>query len=759
MKHFQGVRSACNAGPPDKVGTSHALLVHRNFLLAIVIGVAVNGGVLAGRKDGLQQPGTPAGFVSPFGRVADFFLQTSPLDISVVKVQRNNLIALLTNSSTNVDFYSVDSAGGFRRVSSVRLSKQMTQSFSCDINSDGHEDILFWSPEVNGGIFLVRSGSSWRPYEIPLPENTRNIVVADINNDRRPDILTFGKSTTGLTVMYGKPRMSFHEPKLLLPDISISDLVVADLNDDRIADLSLVDWLKEELMVFYGIGRGVFSEQVAAKIVGEPELLALDQRKKDKTFRIAVTLPISKEVFVLGGNSAGEFVSLQRFDVPRIPTGITFLEATEDEDKDLVIVSDKELYFSASGSVSSFKKPVTYGIGPISGWAVADLDRDGDPEFVAGDGLTSRLVVLEGMVKPNKKWPDQYSSGSEPIDVVAMDVTNDGLPEICVANAQSATVSIFVNKGRGIFQGQYPVVVEDFCNALRVGAMNGDERFSLITSHVRNNHVAITRLRSDFTLSGSARVPTGQQPQVISVSTLDVDRLQLVIRSHESSRSAIGMSLFEEFQEGKFIERSMRANIPNRVVALTSGDLRNNKMRDLVALSRDRSDTVSVVVGFGTDQFDFPVLTRVANFIDSTGKQFMLFIKDVDTDSCPDIVFFSGPSEGRLGIIYGRMPGEFPGSIAWLKNVQPLNDNCLILDDVNGDNRIDITYLDGEKQAVMVAYQQTDRVFMEPVVVQSAAGVRGIQVAPLKRDGIFDLIMAHSNMAKISIAFDPFRNN
>jgi len=82
----------------------------------------------------------------------------------------------------------------------------------------------------------------------------------------------------------------------------------------------------------------------------------------------------------------------------------------------------------------------------------ADLDGDGDLDFVVGNGGNDRMCVFIGDGKGGFESSASYPAGNSVRGVAVLDLEGDGDPDIVTANRSASNLSIFYNNGDGTFQ-------------------------------------------------------------------------------------------------------------------------------------------------------------------------------------------------------------------------------------------------------------------------------------------------------------------
>ncbi|MEK7249339.1 MAG: VCBS repeat-containing protein, partial [Bacteroidota bacterium] len=219
--------------------------------------------------------------------------------------------------------------------------------------------------------------------------------VADLNNDKRKDILLFGKNTAGVETLLGQPNGTFKLGTTLFSDISVSDLCTTDINADGITDILALNWLSNQLTVFYGISRFVYTEQVAVQLPSQPAEIAITNVTNVRGFRLAVTLPEANQVQVYSGNSLGDYRLMNTIAFDRKPAGVQFAHVNGDELLDLVSSTNQGIVAVLGASPTTFTQPVVFGAAhSIASWSVADVDGDGRNDCVLADQNTKRLITL-----------------------------------------------------------------------------------------------------------------------------------------------------------------------------------------------------------------------------------------------------------------------------------------------------------------------------------------------------------------------------
>ena len=626
--------------------------------------------------------------------------------------------------------------------------------------ADGDPEFVTLAADGSTVTTLTRKGSAYEETAIPVDGHPQRIAIADINNDGKKDILMFGKSMAGVATLLGKGGGQFVRGPILFPEISVSGLCTADLNGDGITDVLLLNWLSNQMVVLYGISRAIFSEQITVDLPGEPAELALSLPTKRQAFIVAVTLPGQDRIAVLTGNSAGEFEVAGSVQCPGSPAGVILTDLNGDQIPDIVSSTEKGIIVALGISPPDFSAPVPFGIGSASSsWAVSDIDGDGMPDLIVADHVTRRLsVVANARHSGRMKWPDEYAVGGSPQGLCAADVDGDGRIDIAVVNARSSTISFLLNRGEGEMDGQQALGIPESPASIIVASSGAGTGRTLVTSHPAADRIGIIDLAGDVSRSESFTVPTGPGPHALFArGDTSAQSLEILVRYRNPRDASVSLSLFEKISGRQFLERSLKTHLPNKITALTVSDFSNDRSYDLVYVTKDpatRQSTVSLARG--SAGFGFGGITSLFSYPDSSSYTRGILPVEADGDRFRDFMLVLAPPRSALALALDRGSGLYSDSLVWLENLQPRNDDAIIVKDVDGDGYNDITVLDASQKEVVVLYGSSRGTFEPPRVITEAVGVSAIAVAPLRRRGVEDLILSHEDRGTVSIVFAPF---
>ena len=400
------------------------------------------------------------------------------------------------------------------------------------------------------GITQVTKGRKIR-VAVTLPEDSEaeRLIVADVNNDKRNDILLFGKGSSGVSTLTGRRDGTYAPGIVLFPELSVSDLKTTDLNGDGITDILLLDWLSNELVLFYGIGRGIFSEQVSVNLAAEPAELGITQVTKGRKIRVAVTLPEDRRISVFTGNTIGEFEEDWTMTIDGTPVGITFAHLNNDHLPDLISSTDKGILVFLSTSMTQFSIATVFGVwNEISSWAVFDVDGDKKEDLVLTDKLAKRLILVcnadySGFVN----WPYQYSVGKSPRGLTASDFDGNGFTDIAVVNSMSSSLSILLNNGNGRMDGQRSVPLPENPVFVKTVSSPHTRKHTLITTHSNVDRIVVVELDENIRTSNSFTIPTSSNPYVLFAKEDPVNKqLEVLVRNTNPEDGSLSLSMFEQ---------------------------------------------------------------------------------------------------------------------------------------------------------------------------------------------------------------------
>ena len=308
------------------------------------------------------------------------------------------------------------------------------------------------------------------------------------------------------------PPLDFLPPVIYSPGGSIATSVaVADLNGDRKPDLIVANCSppgpncagEGSVAVFLGNGDGTFQPAATYDSGGGGAVsVAVADVNGDGKPDLLVANYGSNTVGVLLGNGDGTFQTVVTYGSgDGLPLSIAVADVNGDHKPDVVVAnlaSDTVGVLLGNGD-GTFQTVVNYGSGggcPFS-VAVGDVNGDGKLDLVVPDGCGSAVGVLLGNGDGTFQTAANYGSGGTfPTSVVVADVNGDGKPDLLVANCDAGqsnscidqsvdgSVGVLLGNGDGTFQaavgydsgssGAWSVAVAD---------VNGDGKPDLVVAN------------------------------------------------------------------------------------------------------------------------------------------------------------------------------------------------------------------------------------------------------------------------------------
>jgi hypothetical protein len=694
-----------------------------------------------------------------FGPMIDLSLGYTPHGI--VRSPFSSQVAVLAQETPTVYFYSLSSTGSFIQADLLSLSEHCSDIVAHPHTAKGQDELALLSTDGTTALLVRKVDTVFSETALELRTSSQRIAYGDINNDKKLDLLFFGRKRAGMSSLIMRSDGRYSGSSLLFPDLSISDLQCADLNGDGITDIFVLNWLTNQLALFYGIGRGVFSEQVEVTLPGEPDVIAISPVTKERTLRIAVSIPEEKLVATFICNAMGEIEPTGKLKLPSSPSHVQFAAINGDQYFDIVVTTDQAVYIFLGEANLQFAPPASFGTGNGTlACEVADLDGDLKTDLVLIDRETRRLVAYgNANWSGSVEWPATYGVGVGPRGIAVLDVNGDGLLDVAVPNSVSSTLSILLNRGKGRFEGQQAIPIgEKPVSAKALRWLPGLER-TILTTHASVEKISIVGFNGSMNATSISAIPTGSNPYIVFAKQDSIlGQLEILARHGSSKDGSLSLSLFRQISGGQFLEKSLRASLPGRITSLTVDEYSGLGKYELVFVTHDRATKQSMLsIAFSTQGFDFKTVKPLFSFPDSTAGVRSILSGYVDDDAYKDLVLFMSAPRNAFGLVYGKGGEAFRDSLDIIHGAQPLNEDAVLLRDVNSDGHIDLTWIDVGRNAVVTAYGRGHRKFDLPVSLCSASGITAIQIAAMRVPTIQDLILTNGLKGTLTIMFDPFR--
>ncbi len=378
-----------------------------------------------------------------------------------------------------------------------------------------------------------------------------SVAIGDLNCDGRPDlaVANYGSDTVSLilnTTAPGAATPTFAAQQAFATESGPSTVVIGDLNGDDRPDLAVANISSDTVSVLLnttaaGAATPTFAMQQTFATGGFPGSVAVGDLNGDGRPDLAVANSSSATVSVLlnttaPGAGTPTFAAQQTFGTGPNPSSVAIGDLNGDGRPDLAVANEGSdaasvlINTTAPGAASpTFAAQQTFATGANpSTVAIGDLNGDGRPDLAVANASSFTVSVLLNTTAPGATTPtfaahQTFATGNSPGSVAIGDLNADGRPDVAVANANSASVSVLLNTtapgaATPTFAAQQTFAAGAAPRSVALGDLNGDGRLDLAVANqgsqtvsvLLNTPVSISQNTGTGTIAESDPLPTVQ---------------------------------------------------------------------------------------------------------------------------------------------------------------------------------------------------------------------------------------------------------
>ncbi|MVN77560.1 hypothetical protein GO988_14590 [Hymenobacter sp. HMF4947] len=329
-----------------------------------------------------------------------------------------------------------------------------------DVNADSRPDAVVmalnyitYASQV-AVLLGTATGTLQAPTYYPVGQGSKFLVVADVNADNRPDVVTADQFSAQVSVLLNGGSNTF-QPAVAYPtgaNTSPSELAVADMNADGQPD-PVVAAVGGGIVVLRGNGKGTFQAPVSYSAGPNSNAMRLAVADFNADGRPDVATPgNANNVLVLLNTSTGALQAPVSYPAGTSAYAIAVADLNTDGRPDLLTSSSAGVGVLLGSASPAFQPPVVYplaGVISVNDAVAADLNGDGRPDVLTANfATTATASVLPGTGTGTLQAATTFTVGpasSQPNRVAAADINGDGRPDLLTANRDNNTLSVLLS--------------------------------------------------------------------------------------------------------------------------------------------------------------------------------------------------------------------------------------------------------------------------------------------------------------------------
>jgi hypothetical protein len=682
-----------------------------------------NVSVLLGNNDGtFAAPATFAVGDAPSALVAGNFGGSAAPDLAVANSGSDTVSILINNGS-----------GSFGSATHHAVGDNPVALVAGDFDGDTRLDLATANDgTIATGLSVLHANASGGfdpPVSTLLAFDPLALTTGLLNADADLDLVVTGfQNTTGkVAVLLGAAGSTFDAPSITDIGGRISSVALADLNADTFLDIVATNSSTNRAQVLLGVGDGTFGMTTAFIVGSTPVGIVTGLFDASTNVDIAVINANSNNFSVLLGNGNGTlgaasnttlFLSRSTVSVGNGPVDVQPGDFDGDGVLDLLTANDEADNISflkgrGNGTFDAATNTALVTGASATDLTVADVNDDDKLDAVVsaftetGGARAGQVEVFLGNGNGTFVAPSvvAIAGSGTPNQLIAGDVTGDGIPDLAVVDPQVNNFVILRGDNTGAFEtytngtvyvGRQPV-------SLAVADLNGDGRLDVATADQLDGKLSVA-LNVD---GGSFQTPTA-------------------VALFRAPAGGAGGSV-----NGVEVLGTIGDYVDPDPVATATGDFNNDMAADLVVIG----STGEVSVFFGDGQGGFSLSQSLV----AGANPVAVLVADLTGDSRPDIVVANRDSDD-VSIFLNNGNGGFSGPTNVAVGQAP---TALVAGNFGGSTALDLAVTVSGQDAVTILLNNGDGTFDLAPLAVATGDVNG--------DTFLDLLIANSQGNNLSL--------
>jgi hypothetical protein len=667
--------------------------------------------------------------------------------------ERRRLL-LWTPGSSSLFSTSFPLSDGIARFREQFSAVRFDDVIPIDINGDGLQELLLIQREEKRLLIIDNPDADTLKAVtiLTLPVSPTRVLVGDLNNDKRPDILVADRNNPGIVPYLGMANGQFRLAPTIAPDNAVEDMVLVYLNNDLLLDLIFYDWVKSELHFSYGVGRGRFVDLTTQQIDGSVKKIVARPFDKRRFMDLVLVVEHPAEMQLWEGDVAGDFHKKNTIplSVPGIDAGVA--DVNNDGWNDVVLLDSSGVLKVALSSSDEFSTVLVFAAGRnATQLLLDDIDQDGmmDALIVQRD---QKLLLFYNAFRPNiLKDSLAYATGVEPHGLWVGDLKRDGRKSIMLVNAGSSTLSLFAARGDEGLMGQTTVPLAVGPRELAYHS-ESDSTIRFFVSYPSTQSISyLTVHRSEFS-TVNAVIPDVGEMELLSANTTANHQAEFFCYSSTSTSRSPSLVFYQQLEPRTFIERTFRLTIPDVLLGAGIGDFNHDGNPDVVfAYTNNELRRNELVFSLGDSALSFKNRYQTLFVPDGNLRKTYMWLHDFGRNDTLDLLLVFPPPASFMALAKGARNGKFEAPVKLQENIH-LNDRSeLQIVDLNEDKIPDIALYNSATNSLGWYQGKRDGTFSDWKPLVQSADIGHFAFGDLNKDGIPDLAVTLSSEGRLML--------
>src|SRR5215212_1844745 len=340
-----------------------------------------------------------------------------------------------------------------------------------------------------------------------------NVLIGDMNNDRKLDLVVACARARSITVIEGKGNGQFGAA---LSNTTLAeapgDMALGDLNGDGKLDVAVTSHDSYGVMLLTGDGKGgpaiAPASPIAMKLGQHPHTHGLEfaDINRDNKLDLITCNNADNDISIALGDGRGNFTRAPR-SLPVGPSPYPFATGDVNNDGWLDIVATASatgpsrreqlplsraltlLLSDGKGGLTPHQLPLRTG----EPWfaAIADLNGDGKEEIVATHHEQSAMTVMigDGRGGFTEANGSPFDFGGSVFQLIIADVDRDAMMDVVATSGGS--IRVLRGDGRGAFKPAASIPVGPGAWRMAAADLNGDGTIDVVTSNSESDNLSV----------------------------------------------------------------------------------------------------------------------------------------------------------------------------------------------------------------------------------------------------------------------------